>query len=122
MSVIRCIELPSWYSTTKWRTGGLHASSNNQNTKAGQINEQIAYKMKGWDIDSPVKVALINIHKSCKLRRLWLPQCFGILMLVNREGLFEVGVFWVKHLKGQFWRPPITGDENAVASYVDPPW
>lgn len=29
-----------------FRTGGLHASSNNQNTKAGQINEQIAYKMK----------------------------------------------------------------------------
>lgn len=35
-----------------YRTGGLHASSNNQNTKAGQINEQIAYKIKRWDTDS----------------------------------------------------------------------
>lgn len=76
-----------------FRTGDLHASSNNQNTKEGQINEQIAYKMNGWDIDSPVKVALINIHQSCKLRRLWLPQCLWIFMCVNREGLFEVGVF-----------------------------
>lgn len=64
-----------------------------KNTKAGQINEQIAYKMNGWDIDSPVKVALINIYQSCKLRRLWLPQCLWIFMCVNREGLFEVGVF-----------------------------
>jgi len=47
-----------------FRMGGLHASSNNQHTKAGQINEQIAYNMRGWDIDSSVKVALINIHIS----------------------------------------------------------
>jgi len=52
-----------------FRMGGLHASSNNQHTKAGQINEQIAYNMRGWDIDSSVKVALINIHilKCCKI-------------------------------------------------------
>lgn len=63
--------------------------------------------MKVLDIDSLVKVALIHIHRFCTLCRLWQPQCLWIFMCVNREELFEVEVFCVKHLKGQFWRPPI---------------
>ncbi len=79
-------------------------------------------KLKGWILIALSKLLWYTYTSSVRYVAFGNHSVLWICMYVNREELFEVWIFCVKHLKGQFWHPPIT-DENALASCVArPPW